>query len=39
MYKKFAKRTLELISDDESINEERIKKWRVVKLESDSEEN
>ena len=37
--KKGAKRTLELISDDESINVERIKKWRVVKIDSDSKEN
>ena len=37
--KKCVKRTLELISDDESVNIERIKKWRVVKIDSDSEEN
>ena len=37
--KKGAKRTLELISDDESINLERIKKWRVVKIDSYSKEN
>ena len=37
--KKGAKRTLELISDDESINVERIRKWRVVKADSDSKEN
>ena len=33
------KRTLELISDDESINVERVKKRRVVIIDSDSEEN
>ena len=37
--KKCVKRALELISDDESVNIERIKKWRVVKIDSDSEEN
>ena len=33
------KRTIELISDDESINVEGIKKRRVVIIDSDSEEN
>ena len=37
--KKCAKRTLELISDKESINEDRIKKWRVVQIDSDSDGN
>ena len=35
--KKCVKRRLELISDDESVNIERTKKWRVVKIDSDSE--
>ena len=37
--KKRAKRTLELISEDESVDADRIKKWRVVQIDSDSEEN
>ena len=37
--KKCAKRALELISDKESINEDRIKKWRVVQIDSDSDDN
>ena len=37
--KKCAKRRLELIPDNESVNIDRIKKWRVVKIDSDSEEN
>ena len=37
--KKCTKRTLELISDKESINVGRIKKWRVVQIDSDSDDN
>ena len=37
--KKCAKRTLELISDKESINVDRIKKWRVVQIDSDIDDN
>ena len=37
--KKCAKRTLELISDKESIKEDRIKKWRAVQIDSDSDDN
>ena len=37
--KKCAKRTLELISDKESISVDRIKKWRVVQIDTDSDDN
>ena len=37
--KKCAKRTLKLISDEESINVDRIKIWKVLQIDSDSDDN